>query len=378
MRKVHYILPFLFLFTVQMPVKADSTSKIETFIHEAIDAGAFPGAVVVVGDRESVLYQQAFGTLTYDATAQHVEVHTIYDLASLTKVIAATPAVMHLYDRGKIDLQDPVSSYIDEFVNGQKADVTVRHLLLHTSGLPSWRDYYKEAENRKQMIQRVIETPLETVPGTHYLYSDLGMILLGEIVERISGYRLDEYVERYIYKPLGMDKTQFNPAPEKRDRIAPTEVDTLWRLELVHGVVHDENAYMLDGVAGHAGLFSTSSDLAAFAQMMLNDGSLEGVKIFEPETVRLFTRRSSDVVDRAYGWGVRSLDSYSSAGSKFSEDSYGHTGFTGTSIWIDPVQDIYVIFLSNRVHPDRANTRIVTIRPDLHDLVMVVFRNSDS
>ncbi len=354
------------------------TEKIDSLIIHAIDNGAFPGAVVLVGDKNSIIYHKAFGAFTYDQGASPVDEYTIYDIASMTKVVATTSTIMHLFDNGAIHPDDTVTAFIPGYTNEYKQNVTIKDLLLHTGGLPSWKEFYSETASRSEMIRRVIETPLETAPGTHYQYSDLGMILLGEIVERISGIPIDQYASKYIFEPLEMNSTMFNPPQDLRDTVAPTEIDTLWRRELVHGFVHDENAYRMDGVAGHAGLFSNAPDLAGFAQMMLRGGELKGTRIFSSETVRLFTSRYNELSSRAFGWDTKTEGGYSSAGTRLSPASFGHTGFTGTSIWIDPEQDIFIVFLTNRVHPVRVNTEIVHTRPDLHDLVIEVFRSTDS
>jgi len=364
---------FLFLivtFNSRILAQPEFEDTVDPFIMDAIHAGTFPGAVLLVGSSDSVLYHKSYGNFTYDSSAPHVKPNTMFDLASLSKVVATTAAVMHLFDRDKLKPEDAVAKYIPGFTGETKSAVTIRHLLLHTSGLPSWRNYYIDANSREELIELVIQTPLVSLPGERYQYSDLGMILLGKIVERVSGYRLDGYLSRYIYEPLGMKQTRFNPPAEIREYIAPTEIDTVWRKELVHGYVHDENAYQLDGVAGHAGLFSNASDLGVFARLMLNKGELNGMRLFHSETVQLFTERSEDVPNRAYGWGLQSIDGGSSAGNCFSPSSFGHTGFTGTSLWIDPDKDVFVVFLTNRVHPVRANARIISTRPELHDLIM--------
>ena len=313
---------------------------------------AFPGGVLAVGDREGLIHVHPFGRLTYDVDAPPVTAATIYDLASLTKVIATTTMAMILVDEGRLDLDRPV-----------REGVTVRHLLTHSSGLPATAPLYQEIRGKAAYVERIRAMDLTYPPGSRSVYSDLGIILLGDILEQVAGQPLETFVQERVLGSLGMKDTMYRPPPGLLPRIAPTEVDP-WRGRLVHGEVHDENAFAMGGVAPHAGLFGTAGDLSRFAQMMLNGG------LVSKETIALFTRKA-DVPgsDRALGWDTKSAEG-SSAGMLFSPTSFGHTGFTGTSMWIDPERQIYVILLTNRVHPTRENNLIREARPAVADAVV--------
>ena len=330
---------------------------------------AFPGAVAVVGSSKGIIATSSVGRLDWAPSAA-VTPATMWDLASLTKVIALTSALMHLVERGQVDLDAPVQRYLPEWTGKGKERVRVRDLLTHSSGLPSWRPLYKEAAGRDSVTPLVFSAVLDTVPGARYRYSDLGAITLGKLVERVSGLSLDAYLERHVFGPLGMTATMYNPPIALRARIAPTEFDP-WRQRQVHGEVHDENAFAMGGVSGHAGLFSTAEDLARFAQMYLLGGTLGSARIFTPETIATFTvRQDPSISHRALGWETPTRGN--SAGSRLSPSAFGHTGFTGTSIWIDPLQDLFVILLTNRVNPTRENVRINAVRRTLADSLVVI------
>jgi CubicO group peptidase (beta-lactamase class C family) len=248
--------------------------------------------------------------------------------------------------------------------------VTVRHLLTHTSGLPAWRPLYKETTTPDAARALAVATPLDTFPDVRMVYSDLGAIILGQIVERVSGEALDAYVARHVFGPLRMAATRYRPGPELLPRVAPTEFDS-WRQRHLRGEVHDENAFGLGGVSGHAGLFSTGHDMARFARMYLRGGTLDGVRIFSPETVRRFTTvQDSTLSHRALGW--ETPNGSNSAGRLMRRPAFGHTGFTGTSIWMDPSRDVFVLLLTNRVNPTRQNPRIGGVRVALADAVVRV------
>jgi CubicO group peptidase (beta-lactamase class C family) len=254
-----------------------------------------------------------------------------------------------------------------------KDRVTVRHLLTHSSGLPAWRPLYKEAPTPDSVLALVFATSLDTVPGARMLYSDLGAILLGQIVVRVSGEAFDRYLEQHVLEPLGMRSTMFRPPPALVGRIAPTEVDP-WRGRHLWGEVHDENAYALGGVSSHAGLFSTARDLTRFACMMLAGGSLDGATIVAPETIAAFTRvQDAAVSHRALGW--ETANGTNSGGHLLSSRAFGHTGFTGTSLWIDPENNLFILLLSNRVNPTRERRGIFAVRVALADAVMTVVGN---
>jgi CubicO group peptidase (beta-lactamase class C family) len=349
--------------------------KAVDIVRDAVTAGATPGAVFLVARRGRVLLDGAVGKLTYEDDAAAVSADTIYDLASLTKVVVTTTLSMIFYERGLLDLDARVSMYVPEFRGEGKETITVRDLLSHCGGLLWWTDLYKQFEGlppdeaKRGYLETVYELPLDYPPRTKAVYTDLGILLLGEILERISGRELEVLARHEIFAPLGMDETMYRPNPSMRARIAPTEVDE-WRGRLVHGEVHDENAHGLGGVAPHAGLFSTARSLARFAQMMLNGGAYGGERLLRADTIRLFTKRSNLVrgSSRALGWDTPSEES--SAGAYFSSSSFGHTGFTGTSLWIDPEHELFAILLTNRVHPTRENSKITQLRPAFHNAVM--------
>lgn len=357
-----------------LPMKAPRTvgmsavrlAKIDHVVERGITAGGYPGASVVVGRRGAAVWEKGFGRLSWEhGSSPVVADKTIYDLASLTKVVGTTTAVMILYDEGRIHLDDPVSKFVPGFSGGDKDRVTVRMLLEHRSGLPAGRDLWRIAHTPSEAREAVIQTPLVRAPGSAYEYSDLGADMLGFVVEAAAGRRLDEFLSDRVFGPLGMTDTFFRPAASLRDRVAPTEVNPPRGYPL-QGEVHDENAYALGGVAGHAGLFSTATDLAVFAQMMLNGGEYNGIRIVADSTVALFTKRAAG--SRALGWDT--CDGDGSCGSILGERAYGHTGFTGTSMWIDPDRDLFVVLLTNRVHEARARRPakvIADVRADLSD-----------
>ncbi|HWN42439.1 MAG TPA: serine hydrolase domain-containing protein [Thermoanaerobaculia bacterium] len=338
-------------------------AEVESILESYRERGAFPGGVLAVGDREGLIHLHPFGRQSYDENAPPVTAATLYDLASLTKVVATTTMAMILVDEGRLDLDRQVRDFLPGFQSGA---VTVRHLLSHSSGLPALAPFFKEIRGKAAYVERIQAMDLVYPPGSRSIYSDPGVILLGEILEQIAGEPLDAFVRRRVLEPLGMKDTMYLPPPGLLPRIAPTEFDP-WRGRLVHGEVHDENALAMGGIAPHAGLFSTAGDLSRFAQMMLN-GGIGGV--VSPETIELFTRKAGiPESDRALGWDTKSAEG-SSAGTLLSSSSFGHTGFTGTSMWIDPERQIYLILLTNRVHPTRENNLIREARPAVADAVV--------
>ena len=331
---------------------------------------AFPGAYAVVGSHLGIIAEDSVGHLDWGPSAVPDE-HSLWDLASLTKVVGMTTAIMQLYEQGKVDLDAPLQRYIPEWRGPHKELVTVRHLITHTSGLPADKPYDRQTHDADSIAKLLFATPLDTVPGVRMVYSDIGAYMLGRLVERISGETLDQYLLNHVFGPLGMTETMYRPPASLKARIAPTEIDPV-RGGKVWGVVHDERAYYLGGVSAHAGIFSSAHDLARFAQMYLNGGTLDGVRIVQPQTIALFTKRQ--LQDRALGW--QKPDGGNSAGHMMSELAFGHTGFTGTSIWIDPATDVFVILLSNRVDPTRANNKVGRVRVALADAVMSTLTRS--
>ena len=347
-------------------MSADRLEDITRIVEKGIAAGGFPGASVVVGHKGVSVLQRGYGRLDWASSSPAVNPdRTIYDLASLTKVVGTTTAIMILFDQHRVALDAPVSRYLPEFSGGEKDQVTIRQLLIHRSGLPAGREIWKITHDPAEARRIILETPLQSHPGQYYEYSDLGADVLGYVVEAVSGQSLDEFLQDYVFHPLGMYDTGFRPDPSLHDRIAPTEVSPPRGYPL-QGEVHDENAFAMGGVAGHAGLFSTAADLSVFAEMMLHGGEYNGVRIIADSTVDLFTTRAAG--HRALGWDTPS-GSYGS-GHYLSPSAFGHTGFTGTSIWIDPERDMFVVLLTNRVHEARARNPakvIGDVRSDLSD-----------
>lgn len=332
----------------------------------AVRDSAFPGAYAVVGSSAGTLASYGAGHLDWSPSPVP-DGRTLWDMASLTKVVALTSAMMQLVAAGRVDLDAPVQRYLPAWNGPHKELVTVRHLLTHSSGLPAWRPIYKEATDTASAMRLVYETPLDTLPGVRMVYSDLGAILLGEVVRAVTGQRLDAYVAAHVFGPLGMRDTRYLPPESERPRVAPTEIDP-WRQRHLRGEVHDENAAALGGVSAHAGLFSTGDDLARLARTYLNGGTLDGVRVFDAATIRRFTTvQDSAFSNRALGWETPTGNN--SAGHVLTRPAFGHTGFTGTSIWIDPARDLFIVLLTNRVNPTRANLKISRVRQDLADAV---------
>jgi CubicO group peptidase (beta-lactamase class C family) len=357
-------------------MSASRLATIDRVVERGIRAGGYPGAAVVVGRKGAAVWEKGFGRLGWTADAGNVAAEkTIYDLASLTKVVGTTTAVMILFDEGKIHLDDKVAKYVPEFTGGGRENVTIRLLLEHRSGLPAGRDLWRIAHTPEEARAAVIATPLFALPGQYYEYSDLGADMLGFVVEAVTKQRLDEFLGARVFTPLGMTDTHFRPSAALRGRIAPTEI-TPPRGYPLRGEVHDENAYALGGVAGHAGLFSTASDLAIFAQMMLNGGTYNGTRIVADSTVQLFSKRAAGT--RALGWDTCAGEY--GCGKYMGANAYGHTGFTGTSIWIDPEREMFVVLLTNRVHAAKARrpAKVISdVRADLADAAALAVTDGD-
>jgi len=344
-------------------------------IEKAIANKAFPGATLAVGYRGKVSVH-AFGKLSYDAKSAATVPATMYDIASLTKVVATTTLVAKLAEGDfavPLDLDAKIERYLPEWPSGPNAEwrhrVTVRHLLTHTSGLPPFKEYWRTSKNKHDTLTKIFGEPLDYEPGTKEIYSDLGIILMAEIIERLTGRTLDDLANNYIFSPLGMNNTMYRPPKKLWPQIAPTEIDNNLRHRLVQGEVHDENAFAIGGVSGHAGVFSTAPDLAAFCEMLLNGGVYAHQRILRRATIAQFTTpQQLSGGTRTLGWAVPTEGG--SSGHYFSAHSFGHTGFTGTSIWIDPDRQLFVVLLTNRVHPTRENTKIQKVRVELHDAVM--------
>lgn len=338
---------------------------VDSIINAAIADHAAPAMAVAIGRYDHLLYLHSYGRLTYADTAPAVDEHTRFDMASLTKVIATTTAAMMLEEQGKLDINRTVASYLPEFNAPDKRDITVRMLITHRGGLEAFAALWHTLKGRQQYLAAINSRPLAYQPGTKSVYSDWDYVLMGLIVERISGETLDAFTGRHIFGPLGMTETGFRPDTVAKRHIAPTEIDSA--RGLVWGSVHDENADAMGGVSGHAGLFSTAHDLAIFARMLLNGGSVGSVRLLAPTTIARWTSVQDAGSSRALGWDTPAP--HSSAGRFFSPRSYGHTGFTGTSIWTDPERGVWVILLTNRVYPTRNNNKHVALRREIADLV---------
>lgn len=311
---------------------------------------------------------KAFGRFTYEPDSPAVTVATVFDLASVSKVVATTSMAMILYQRGLIDLEVPVGSIVPEFsgTDTRRGEVTVRMLLAHSSGLPAYEKLFLKNKTRDELLAAACATPLATDPGTTAKYSDIGFIILAVALERVADESLDRFCQREIFGPLGMTHTAFNPPVAWRASIPPTADDHTFRKRIIQGEVQDENASVLGGVAGHAGLFATAEELAAFAHVLLQGGA----PLVRPETLALFTRREAAPAgtSRALGWDTPSSPSQS--GKYFSGRSFGHLGYTGTSLWIDPERQLSVTLLTNRTWPDCDNKAIKDVRPAFHDAVV--------
>ena len=363
--------------------------SVDGIIERALAAGAAPGAALAVGRHGKLVCLRGYGRLAPDAGP--VNDSSIYDLASLTKVIGTTSALMLLVDRGRLDLDAPVSRYVPEWQGSPgKNAVTVRNLMLHNAGLAAGAPLYRTLRGRAEFRRALGALELQYEPGTRSVYSDFSFMLLGLIVEQVSGQTLDAFLQQELFGPLGLHDTGYIPLPTAEelarpgatvtpggrwtlDRIAPTEVDRNFRFTRVHGWVHDENAFALGGVSGHAGLFSSARDLAIIAQLLLNGGSYGGRSYSSAATVAMFTSRQAENNSRALGWDTPSPNS--SAGDYFGSRSFGHTGFTGTSIWVDRERDVFVVLLTNRVYPGRANQQIGPLRQAVANAVERAIRD---
>ena len=342
-------------------------------VRNAVGERVFPGASLAVTYRGALIAARGFGRFTYDSAAPEVKADTVFDLASVTKVLATTPTAMILYERGLLHLDAPVAELLPEFASFGPPDqsterraVTLRMLLAHSSGLPAYVKLFESARTREELFRAACGTRLEAPPGSKAEYSDIGFILFGEILARLAKEPLDVFARREIFTPLGMTRTRFNPPPDERDKIPPTENDRAFRHRIIQGEVNDENAHVMGGVSGHAGLFAPAVDVARFAECMLHEGS----PLFQPTTVELFTRREINPLgtSRTLGWDTPSEPSTS--GRYFSPRSFGHLGFTGTSLWIEPERKLSVTLLSNRIWPDRGSRAIRQVWPLLHDAIV--------
>lgn len=344
-------------------------------LDQAVKSKVIPGAVALVGRKGKIVGQHVVG-YSYQSHDQKIPTqwNTVYDCASLTKVVVTLPLLLVLLERGELTLDDSVSSFIPAFSSSEKDHVTIKHLLTHTSGLASYRNLYADRRSKEEILQAVYSEDLLSTPGKNMVYSDLGYIILGEIIAKVLGLSLDKAAQQYIFQPLDMTESGFCPSQELKARIAATEFipdagDYKW------GVVHDENAHALGGVSGHAGLFSTAEDLAKYAIMWLSQGKAGDETIFSPVTILEATQsQTKDIsAQRGLGWVLKG-DAFDVSGDLFSAENYNHTGFTGTSICIDPRHDLFAILLTNRVHFGR-NISINYLRKRFHNALMASIYN---
>lgn len=354
-----FIVTLVSLMAVLMLLNACSShklkyAKLETMLEDAVADSAWPGGVMLIGQGDKIVFQYAVGYHTYEQKVK-TKYDDIFDLASVSKVIGTTSAVMKLVETGQLSLDDKAVKYLPELTGPDarstelKKQITIRHLLTHSAGFEPFRLFYEMDCSVEARWDSVFQSEIQSKPGEKTVYSDIGLMCMGKIVENITGLPQDEFLKNFLYEPLKMGNTDYTPDPSLIARIVPTEYNNG---KLIHGYVHDENTHSLGGVAGHAGLFSTAPDLSIFCRMMLHEGELDGVRIFKPKTIKLFTTRLDETSSRCLGWD--SPEGESSGGIYISPHSFGHTGYTGTSIWIDAENDMYVILLTNAVHPDRS------------------------
>ncbi len=355
------------------PAAGQRFAAVDSVVKAGIRQGVYPGAVVVIGRRDTVLHARGYGHYTWSTSSPVPSPDsTLWDLASLTKVVATTSAIMRLVEQDRVLLDRPLASYLPRFAGPGKERVTVRMLLDHTSGLPSYVEFFRLAPTRDSAVALLYREPLRYQPGTAVVYSDLNFLLLGLLVEQVTGEPLDRYTAREIFAPARMMETRFRPPAALAPRIAPTG---RWRGRPVAGTVNDQNAARFGGVAGHAGLFATASDLARYARLWLNEGRLDGRQIFAAETIRAFLDPVAGSGSRLLGWDrpAPNLRGDTPFGRLVSDVAYGHTGWTGTELWVDPARDLFLVFLTNRSYGPkvgRSISRLRSVRGQLADAVV--------
>ncbi|TDF94785.1 serine hydrolase domain-containing protein [Paenibacillus piri] len=350
-------------------------SPIVDFLQRCRDRRAFSGAAYAFGTSSGLKEQGIVGTLAWDG--EPVQADSLWDLASVTKPIAMLP-LMLLLEQGEVCLDDGIAAFLPDYAGTDKANITLRQLLTHSGGIPGQQPLYQSAHSKETLLTAVRNLPLRSKPGTRVEYTSQGYMILGEIIEKAAGKSLDTVLRELVFEPLGMKDTMFNPPAALASRAAATEYCP-WRGRLVRGEVHDENAVVLGGVAGHAGLFSTASDMALLCRELLRCGQIGNGRLLQHSTLRLMSRNHTSSLNlaRGLGWQAKDADD-SPAGDLFSASSYGHTGFTGTSIWMDPEKDIFAVLLTNRVHPVRSNMAIKRIRSIYHNLVVLCMEKPES
>jgi CubicO group peptidase (beta-lactamase class C family) len=352
------------------PAWPQSFAEVDGLVEQGVHRGLYPGAVVVIGRRDSLLYARGYGHFTWQSgSAVPSPDSTFWDIASITKVVGTTSGVMRLVDTGRLDLDAPVRRYLPRFTGGLKDQVTVRMLLDHTSGLRSYAPLFKQARTREGAIELLYTERPNRRPGDLAVYSDLNAIFLGLVVESVSKLPLDRFVTREVFEPLGLEHTTYHPGPAIRRQTMPS---ALWRGHPIQGQVNDPNAAILGGAAGHAGIFATGMDLARYAQVWLRDGVGPNGQWVSPFTIKRFLTRGVNSGPRLLGWDTPELnnDEPSLYGTLISDAAYGHTGFTGTEIWIDPTRDLFLVFLTNRTFDPRARDAhrgLRSLRTELSD-----------
>ena len=380
MKKIAFGITFtsLLLILSEAGAAQQDFTNVDSLITAAIADSVFPGAVLMIAEPDHFIYYKAYGAHDYAPEAVVTRKDDIFDLASLTKVMATTLSIMRLYEEDKIALSDPVTKYIPEFGQNGKADITIRHLLLHTAGFPPGKPFYRWCHTKAEVLDSLCAMPLRYPTGTQTVYSDIGFITLGRIVELVSDRSLDVFVRQQFYEPLGLAVTGYNPVLELWQRIAPAEPEFNYRLRGARGSPKNKITRAMGGVAGHAGLFSNAEDLAVIARMLLNGGEYRGKSYFQEATIRLFTTAPDAKSSRGLGWDTGGGSGKGYLGDLFSKRSFGHTGFTGTSVWIDPELDLFIIFLSNRSYQMKDRQRMYDFRPVLHETILGSIGGADS
>lgn len=370
--RIRFLLGAVALLTAA-PLPAQSLAEVDEAVRQGMKRGAYPGAVVVIGRRDSILYARGYGHFTWNPSSSVPSPDSTYwDIASITKVVGTTSAAMRLVDSGKLRLDAPVRTYLPKFSGGARDRVTVRMLLDHTSGLRSYVPFFKQTKTRTGAIALLYEERLTRSPGETPVYSDLNAILLGLVLESVSGMPLERLVTREVFEPLQLNGMTYRPGPAARRRTVPT---ALWRGVPVQGQVNDPNAALFGGAAGHAGVFSTGMDLARYAQVWLRNGSGPAGKWVSPSTLRHFLTPGEKSGPRLLGWDTPELDGKQPSlyGTLISQSAYGHTGFTGTEIWIDPAHDLFLVFLTNGTFDPRGRNShhaLRTVRTSLSDAAL--------
>ena len=353
------------------PLAAQSFAEVDEVVRQGIARGLYPGAVVVIGRRDSILYSRGYGHYTWNPASRVPDPDsTLWDIASITKVLATSAVALRLVDQDRLELDAPVRRYLPRFSGGLKNQVTVRMLLDHTSGLKSYVPIYRRARGRTRAVNLLYAQPLLRVPGDSAEYSDLNALFLGMIIEKVTGLPLDQAASREVFRPLGLEQTMYRPPARLRRRIVPSGV---WRGQPVSGEVNDQNAVVFGGVAGHAGVFSTGADLARFAQVWLRKGAGPQGRWVGERTMEAFLAVGPRSGSRALGWDTPDLNAEEPSifGTLISKAAYGHTGFTGTELWIDPTHELFLVFLTNRVFDPKS-------RDSLKELKLVRTEVSDA